>query len=278
VTTITLCMIAKNEGPYLLEWIAYYRLLGFDHIVIYENNSMDNSASLLSKLAAAGKIEHRVWKLGKNESPQITAYQDALKKAKTEWMLFVDADEYLVLHKHGNVRDFLAPFDAQPDVTAVSVNWRIFGDGKNKTPDSRPVMQRFTLASKREFPPNAHLKTFVRVKAVGRMVNMHVTETRGRHLHASGNPVVMPSWGLSQDIDLDVAQINHYYTKTYPEYVQKKERGSAAVHEADVTKYTWYHDEAFLGHNRNDEEDRAILVHFDAVKAEMDELRAIISA
>jgi len=24
----------KNEGPFILEWVAYYKLLGFDNIVI----------------------------------------------------------------------------------------------------------------------------------------------------------------------------------------------------------------------------------------------------
>ncbi|MFN7604764.1 MAG: glycosyltransferase family 2 protein, partial [Hyphomonadaceae bacterium] len=49
MVSCTVCMIAKNEGPYLLEWVAYYRSLGFSKIVVYENNSTDRSAVILRK-------------------------------------------------------------------------------------------------------------------------------------------------------------------------------------------------------------------------------------
>jgi len=35
----SLCAIVKNEARYLLEWVLYHRLIGFDGIVIYESDS-----------------------------------------------------------------------------------------------------------------------------------------------------------------------------------------------------------------------------------------------
>ncbi|MET0031932.1 MAG: glycosyltransferase family 2 protein, partial [Limnospira maxima] len=49
------CTTAKNESPYLVEWIAYHRfIVGFDEILIYDNDSQDDSLDLLQKLAALG--------------------------------------------------------------------------------------------------------------------------------------------------------------------------------------------------------------------------------
>ena len=274
--TTTVCLIAKNEAPYLVEWIAYYRLLGFDEIVIYENNSTDSSSELLKKLAEAGKIKHRPWKLGRNESPQTTAYQDAIRKAKTDWILFVDADEFLVLHEHRTVGEFLEPLAARGDVTSIGINWRIFGDSHIETADARPVMERFTLAAEPNFPVNNHLKSFARVKAIVNPVHMHACGTTGERVHASGKPLEMPNWGLSETVELDVAQVNHYYTKTVEEYQIKKARGQGGAGDNKPELKYWYNDESFVAHNRNDVEDRSILKRLDAVKAEMAALNAIL--
>lgn len=274
----TVCLIAKNEARYLVEWIAYYRIIGFDEVIVYENNSTDESALLLGKLAASGKVTHRRWTLGKNESPQITAYQDAFRKAQTEWILFVDADEFLVLHQHPTVNAFLQTFDARPDVTAIGVNWRIFGDSGNETYDSRPVVERFTKASAPDFVVNRHLKSFSKVKALRNMVHMHACDTSGEMVHPSGKSLSMKDWGLSDEIELDVAQVNHYYTKTVEEYQWKKQRGQGGAGEDRPDLKYWYNDQSFNGHNKNDFEDLAILKNFGPLVEEIRELQKIVDA
>src|SRR5262245_40942018 len=121
----TVCAAMKNERPYILEWIAYYSILGFDQIVIYSNDSSDGGDELLSQLATAGIIKYHDWPSKELWSPQITAYHAALLRCRTDWLLFVDADEFLLLNKHNNVSDFLAGFGT--DISGVAVNWRIFG-------------------------------------------------------------------------------------------------------------------------------------------------------
>lgn len=274
----SVCLIAKNEAPYLVEWIAYYRVLGFDEVIVYENNSDDNSAEILQKLAGAGKVVHRPWKLGRNESPQITAYVDAFRQARADWILFVDADEFLVLHDADTVNEFLAPLDARREVTSIGVNWRIFGDSHMSESDGRPVIERFTLAAMPDFVVNSHLKSFTRVTALRNMVHMHACDTTGMMVHPSGKALNMPNWGLSETIELDVAQVNHYYTKTAAEYQKKKERGQGGAGENNPDMKYWYNDESFAGHNRNDVVDVSALRYYDRVREEMAELNAILAA
>ncbi len=42
----------RNEGPFLLEWIAYHRVIGVDRIVVVSNGSTDGSDELCTALAA----------------------------------------------------------------------------------------------------------------------------------------------------------------------------------------------------------------------------------
>jgi len=276
--TSAVCMIAKNEGPYLVEWIAHYRLLGFDQVIIYENNSDDNSVAILSALAEAGKIIYRPWKLGAKESPQITAYQDCLRRIRTDWILFVDCDEFLVLHHHERVHDFLQTFDSQPAIGAIGINWRVFGANGQTENDGRLVMERFDRAAEIDFAPNRHLKSFLRVSKVGRNIHMHVSQTSGQIVHASGRELHMKDWGLSDFVELDVAQINHYYTKSLAEYQVKKRRGQGGAGDNEPQLKYWYSDDVFHAHDRNDVHDASAEKFLDAVREEVANLKAVVAA
>ena len=264
MVSCTVCMIAKNEGPYLLEWVAYYRSLGFSKIVVYENNSTDRSAVILRKLAARKYIEHRTWKLGKYESPQITAYEDMVGRAQTDWLLFVDCDEFLVMNK-GSLSSMLEYIHPQADIGAIGVNWRVFGSSSNLVGDSRPVIERFVRASEANFEANKHLKSFLRVGSVGEAIDMHLSDVKGRVVFADGSPLGLESRGRASEIKFDVAQVNHYFGKTPEEYAIKMLRGQGGAGENNHLKY-WYSQELFHYHDRNEIEDLGALAHLDNVR------------
>ncbi len=47
MTPLAICAIFKNEGPYILEWVAYHRAVGFDHFVLYDNASTDGGSDVV---------------------------------------------------------------------------------------------------------------------------------------------------------------------------------------------------------------------------------------
>ena len=258
-------MIAKNEAPYLLEWVAYYRSLGFNKIVVYENNSSDRSAKILKKLASRKYIEHRTWKLGKYESPQITAYEDMLARVETDWLLFVDCDEFLVMNK-GDLFSMLEHIHPQTDVSAIGINWRIFGSSSNLVSDGRPVIERFVRAAEANFEANKHLKSFLRVGSVGEAVDMHLSDVAGRVVFADGTPLELESRGRASEVKFNVAQMNHYFGKTPEEYAVKMLRGQGGAGENNHLKY-WYSQELYQYHDRNEIEDLGALAHLDFVRS-----------
>ncbi len=74
--------IVRNEAPYLLEWIAHHRVLGFDRIVIYDNNSNDASWRILQRLAKAGEIDAVYWHVRPHVHKQASAYNHALARLR----------------------------------------------------------------------------------------------------------------------------------------------------------------------------------------------------
>ena len=71
-------------------------------------------------------IEHHTWTLGRTESPQIIAYYECLRTVTTDWISFVDCDEFLVFNQ-GNLHTMLARIDPMSDMSTIGLNWRIFG-------------------------------------------------------------------------------------------------------------------------------------------------------
>ncbi|GMA79670.1 hypothetical protein GCM10025880_60870 [Methylorubrum aminovorans] len=48
---VTLVAIARNEGTYLVEWLAHHLAIGFDRIVVYDNESQDDTRALFKALS-----------------------------------------------------------------------------------------------------------------------------------------------------------------------------------------------------------------------------------
>ena len=92
---VAIVSISKNEGPYLIEWIEFHRMVGVTKFYFYDNESNDDTLDLLKPYIEAGIVDYT---LQRGKAQQLVAYNDAIKKHKREcrWMAFLDMDEYLM--------------------------------------------------------------------------------------------------------------------------------------------------------------------------------------
>ena len=157
----------RNEGPYIPEWLAYHRAIGFTDIVICTNDCVDGSPALLDRLQALGLLTHLPHIVEPGDKPQLAAYARAetlpiLREA--DWVMVLDADEFLNIHVgEGRVIDLIR---AVPGSTAVLVNWRVFGSSGHRTWSSGFGTERYTRAASLEHGVNRSYKTlFTRAEA-----------------------------------------------------------------------------------------------------------------
>ena len=252
----TLCAIVKNEAPYLAEWALFHRMIGFDRIVVYENDSDDSTPEILDRLKRAGVIDEHVGWSNIPASPQFTAYVDATRKCRTDWIMFLDADEFLNIKSRAPVNDFLA--SVARDVSCVAVNWRIFGSSGQTTFARGLVLERFTRAAAPHHAVNRHVKSFFRPRYAA-SVHMHApVMATGRSALASGEPLAMEVRGISDRVDWSAAQVNHYYGKSLEEYAAKRRRGDAFLPSDDARKFARHTDQMFRAHDLNDEPDDSL--------------------
>jgi hypothetical protein len=272
---VTLCAIARNEGPYLLEWIAWHRLCGMERITLYSNESDDGSDALLARLGALGIIDYRPWPGIEGRSSQLAAYQDAIVRCETRWIAFLDLDEFLNLKRDETVGGFLARFPA--NVSAIGLNWRIFGSAGRTEKEPGLVMERFTRAAPLDHGTSRQTKTIAVAADIYKVTahRVRLMHGRGRYVDAAGEPLD-PGRGFAPSRH-DHVQVNHYVLKSRAEFESKRARGSALRAVGDPMKFTHRDGDYFDDHDRNEEADDTILTRVDRLHKEIAALGRLLS-
>lgn len=138
----------KDEGPYLIDWLAYHLAIGFTHFVVMGNDNADGGDKILRALADHGLVTYAENKPPYPKGIQKTAYGrmrrfDAVKGA--EWLLVLDLDEYFRVDLgDGGLEDLIA---ATGDAVAISLVWQAFGHNGVQSIIDEPVIAQFTRAA-----------------------------------------------------------------------------------------------------------------------------------
>lgn len=185
---IKIVAIAKNESPYLAEWIYHHLYFGFDGIKVYVNRTNDLSGSILDVISSKDSRVH--WDYGdwvdyladgiRSHLQQILyaqAYKEAIDEGYTH-VFFIDVDEFWVPQDYSlTVHDFLNQFE---DMASVSFQWFCeLGSGES-TFESLP--------SEIEGISSLNVKTIINVAAGIRRIGIHIPifENGAHHYFADG--------------------------------------------------------------------------------------------
>ena len=142
---VYLSTIAKNEFQYIKEFVQHHLKLGFDQVIIYDNNdqSGEHYEKILSQEIAENKVQLIDVRGRKNY--QNLSYQDAYTKYKNEesWIFFLDVDEFLCLEHETDIHRFLER-DCFSGFNQILFNWKTMSDNDLVRNDGRLLMIRFT--------------------------------------------------------------------------------------------------------------------------------------
>lgn len=261
------CAIAKNEGPYIAEWAIYHRLIGFDQILVYENESTDDTPEVLRKLAAAGLVETIPWPARADGRVQKKAYANGLRRLRPafKWIAYIDIDEFLHIPGYKNsIRDFL---EAHDHLDAIGVNWSMFGTSGHDEKRPGLVIERFTRRAESSHSANRAVKTLAKTRSIVEPnLHNHVFAPGVVYQTTSGEPIP-PGVGRSESVNHDLILINHYFTKSLEEWNAKVARGRATKPDNHPDKFR--KEEDFRRNNRNEVEDLRLLPYASEIRARM---------
>jgi hypothetical protein len=265
-----ICAIAKDEGPYLVEWAVYHHLLGFDPILVYNHDSTDDSAELLALLEDRGIAEGVEWAVKPNQRPQKRAFAAGHERLRgqVDWIAFIDIDEFVVLPRHDDIGAFLGDYD---HMDAIAVNWKMLGSSGHREYEPGLVMERFTGCATREFDGNRAIKAIARPEGFT-APRPHTCDFNESVTYMTVAGEAIPAGeGRSEQVTHDPIRLNHYFTKSWEEWEWKMKRGRGGQRLDSPKKYRT--EQEFAPHDRNEETERDIQERAPEVKRMIDSLR-----
>lgn len=286
---VTAVTCVKNEGPFLLEWIAFHRLIGVTDFLFYSNDCTDETDRLLDTLAEHGLVQH-LPNPAQGRNYQMEALKDARKQkvvTEADWVWVADVDEFLNIH----VADHTIPalIKACDNPQAISVHFQFFANDGVEQFEDRPVIAQFTHSHnpdlwcgefaqevkslvRRDFPLQyygAHRPFFS--DKLPKRKRPSWTDASGRTVPhrflVAANPRRIrrfPARGSRR-----FATLNHYALRSLDSYLVKNDRG-------DVNRENRAFDDSYW-RARNDDawEDLSIQRYLPELEAEMTRIKGL---
>lgn len=235
----------KDEGPYLLEWVAHHIAAGFTHILVYTNDCSDGTDTMLKRLETLGIAMHRENRIPDGIKPQPSAMKHAQAEpevAKADWLMVFDADEFLsIRHGDGTLDSLIDAIEAEGG-NGMVVTWRIFGSGGVRDWSRAPVTEQFLMAAPPMWNKGWGVKTLFRFDPEIWKLGIHRPKMKNkvldtgfpdtvRWLNGSGRPMEdyfrFRGWrSIQRTVGYDWAQMNHYAVKSIDAYAMRRFRGN----------------------------------------------------
>jgi len=231
--------VARDENPYINEWIKHHLDIGFDEVCVFDNCSAVPLVYEIDRLPSEYRRRVLVEIEPVSFDPQISAFSRALAyyRDKAEWLGFFDVDEFVQVERP--LADIL---NLEEKVGSLFVFWRFYNANGLEKYDDRPVRERFTQVCG-SMIGNGIIglgKPISRIKDIVQ-ADPHLPQlVRGKcRVTEDGVPFGnVPCSSFVKDIVL-----NHYYTKSYEEWLWKINRGSCNSGPLSWRKYDeffWY--------------------------------------
>lgn len=271
---ITAVAMMKDEGPFVLEWVAHHLAVGFTDLVVYTNDCTDGTDEMLIRLEELGLAHHRRNVIPPGQRPQPSALNHAQAEPvvrKSDWVLVFDADEFLCI-RHGNgTLDGMLDDAVAKGANGIVITWRIYGSGGVQDWSRAPVTEQYLRAAPPDWNKGWGVKTLFKFDPDHWNLGIHRPKMKNKWvetdfpdsvkwLNGSGKPMEdyfkFRGWrSITRTLGYDWAQMNHYAVKSIDSYAMRKFRGNVNL------KKDKYNADYWSLQDRNEVLDDSILRH-----------------
>ena len=234
---VVVCM--RNEAVFVLEWVAYHLGIGFDRIFVVTNNCQDGTDRMADRLGELEPVIHIRNEVAPGEAPQVVGLARVLAHpamADVEWLLHIDADEFLnITVGNGLVSDLL---QAVGPCDTVAIAWRFIASGGRQIWQGGSLLAEQTQCSAKIEEQLVFHKSLFRPNLFARAIDhMPKDPHDSRVVVRNSAGAKIPNRGLShptaanyrgikdQDLTWVNADIHHYFVRSEDVFLLKNIRG-----------------------------------------------------
>lgn len=221
---IVVC-VAKEENDYIREWVEYYLNLGFDKIMIGDNNNDFSLNEVLSDYVADGKVEifncHGFYEF------QVEFYTMFSTVGNYKWAAYFDCDEFLEIPGYDSIKELLEG----KDWACMCFNWLTMSNNGKLVKEDKPVQERFPepMMVPSIVRANLQYKSIVNGNYPCKMINPHfprfMTENEAVYNYGGNELTTLKRNGVTPFPNYKIGYIKHYTSRSFEECVEKLNRG-----------------------------------------------------
>jgi hypothetical protein len=209
---------ARDE-IHIKEWAVHHLLLGFDIVYIFDHRSQRPIRNEFQGFKNRIVVE----RCNMKNPVKIPLMKQAVRIAKSagaDWMLYLDADEFLILNHFKGVKRMLLYYNY---AHSIGVNWLMFGTNHHVREPHGLILENYT---KSDLKLNHHVKTFARpqfIKGCSQPHNYHMVNGCN---FISVNHEIMSANSPFNQIEMEYyrapAYVAHYVYQSEESYVRRK--------------------------------------------------------
>jgi SAM-dependent methyltransferase len=208
---VMLATMVRDDGDYLDEWVNYNLSVGFEHILIYDHKSIIPVEPKWGKKVTVKRIESE---LPFQEYIHLSTFRDY----KPYWMMTCDVDEFLVLLQHQDIKDLLVNYE---EFGGLGIPWSMYGSSGHITKPDGEVKDNYLWRTV-DTTEKQYVKTIANTKYFKNMGDPHFVYS-SRPLV---NEAFEPFTGSLSESPRQLCKLNHYFTRSYEEWIFKRNRGT----------------------------------------------------
>lgn len=207
----------QNEARFLREWIEFHLLVGVEHFFLYNNASNDDYETVLQPYLDNGIVDLIDWhftasKLSKWQKLQRQIYNHSLTYfgRYTQWMAFIDVDEFLVPVEVDTLPLLLRHYE---NYGGLSVNQQLFGTSDvSRIPEGHLLIETLTYQAEPSFWEHSHIKVIAQPSRVKKFYSYNNLPEYKIPYFQVNSDYLMTAGPLSHSPLIDKIRINHYWT------------------------------------------------------------------
>mmetsp|Transcript_36842 Transcript_36842/g.66244 ORF Transcript_36842/g.66244 Transcript_36842/m.66244 type:complete len:423 (-) Transcript_36842:41-1309(-) len=236
---LAICAFVKDEAPYLAEWIEHHKMIGFDSILLYNDNSTDDTQCVLDAYAqkvyviripedTGSRYNVKFLPSQHDNEAQLAILESCRRflvdeeinsgKVGSTWLLTNDIDEFLWFDwQFGSAKNALVKLlnevsPWQPQVKSTVIPSCVFGTSGQECLEPGLVMKRFVHRDE-----NMHCtmkgSAFAMMGKSISLVSSMVKEEPRVHFHKVSKPSRVDVYATGKYLKLA-----HYKTKSREEF------------------------------------------------------------
>ncbi len=274
---ISTCSAVKNEGPFLVEWVAWMHHIGATDLHIFTNDCTDGSDLILERLDEMGYLRHlpnpsTIMDTTQHQWTMLDFFNVMPRVKRSDWVMSVDVDEFIVVKTGaGKIADLV---ERLPQAQAIVLNQLHFGGKGSMTYLPQQLVTEANRWCQHPGPEESKrrrgVKTLIRSDApVTRIMNHSprlAPSVASLWVDGSGVPIdfSVNEPGMkgmdARHAAYDLAQLNHYPLRNAETFLVKCARGKVNLAHVEIgTQYWRKHDFA-------EAEDLTIQPHIPALR------------